>query len=109
MTDEWILDSGATDHITPYPEDYLESFSLQSNPTTTLPNDQKSPITCVGHVNANKCLVLHNVPCVPTFKFRLISISKLVHYQNCVVIFYSSFCLIQDFVTKKLKGVGKER
>ncbi|GAB2289286.1 hypothetical protein Dimus_038040 [Dionaea muscipula] len=45
--------------------------------------------------------------CVPNFSFNLISASKLIHTQNCCLIFLSTSCLVQDLSTWMTIGVGK--
>jgi len=62
-----------------------------------------------GQVHLPNSLVLRNTLCVPSFRFNLLSISKLTEDNNCVVLFYPKFCLIQDFATEKLKGLGIQR
>jgi len=47
--------------------------------------------------------------CVPSSKFNLLSVSKLTQDEQCFVAFYPNFCLIQDSVTRVLKGVGREK
>ena len=66
-------------------------------------------ITHKGHVALANKLTLKNVLCVPSFKFNLLLISKLTEDNNCIVLFYSRFCIIQDFATKRLRGIGKQR
>ena len=45
---------------------------------------------------------------LPNLSFNLISTSQLTHDLNCVVMFFSSYCLFQDRVTKKIIGRGYE-
>ena len=74
-----------------------------------LPDGSLAQITHKGHVSLANKLVLRNTLCVPSFKFNLLSISKLTVDNNCLVLFYPRFCLIQDCATRKLKGIGKQR
>lgn len=68
MTNEWILDTGAIDHITPHFSDYHTSFTPMKNSAMTLPTGQSSPIKGLGNIKLSSNLTLHNVLCVPSFK-----------------------------------------
>ena len=41
------------------------------------PDENTSHVTCLGNVKFNSGLELEDVLCVPTFKFRLLFVSKL--------------------------------
>ena len=45
---------------------------------------------------------------LPNLSFNLISTSQLTHDLNCVVMFFSGYCLFQDSVMKKIIGRGYE-
>ena len=95
----WILDSGATDHV---------SFSLtnfhsyhQINPITVrLPNGQFVYATHSGTVQLSALIILKDVLYILSFTFNLISISKLVSSTNYKLIFSSNTCILQDTNTK---------
>ena len=53
-------------------------------------------------------MLLRNVLCVPTFKYNLLSISRLTKDSQIRVIFCDVFCLIQDCASSHFKGIGKE-
>ncbi|KAL6348342.1 hypothetical protein AAG906_005643 [Vitis piasezkii] len=81
-TSSWILDTGATDHIVSHKS--LFTDLKPSNVTTVnLPND---------------------VLCVPSFNLNLISASKLAKDQNCCIIFFPDYCILQDLVSGKMIG-----
>ncbi|GJZ50579.1 cysteine-rich receptor-like protein kinase 8 [Tanacetum coccineum] len=104
----WILDTGATDHMTPHSKSILSAKILKNMPEITLPNGQSSVITKTGQVKLNNGIVLKDVLCVPSFKFSLLSIPKLTKDNNCVAIFFPNFCVLQDLTTKKVLGLGKK-
>ncbi|GJX34562.1 cysteine-rich receptor-like protein kinase 8 [Tanacetum coccineum] len=104
----WILDTGATDHMTPYSKAILNAKILKILPKITLPNGQSSDITQIGQVKLNNGIMLKDVLCVPSFKFSLLSIPKLTKDNNCVAIFFPNFCVLQDLTTKKVLGLGKK-
>ncbi|GKB60306.1 retrovirus-related pol polyprotein from transposon TNT 1-94 [Tanacetum coccineum] len=104
----WILDTGATDHMTPHSKAILNAKILKILPKITLPNGQSSDITQIGQVKLNNGIMLKDVLCVPSFKFSLLSIPKLTKDNNCVAIFFPNFCVLQDLTTKKVLGLGKK-
>lgn len=71
----WIIDSGATDHITPYV--HLLSNVQTINSSLHLPNGHTAQVTHVGNINLTDNLKLDHVLCVPTFSYNLLSITKL--------------------------------
>lgn len=77
---EWIIDSGASDHITSNLSHLLNHVEI--NPLIHLPTGQTSTITHKGSIQLTPDLVLHDVLCVPEFKFNLISGSKLASQDN---------------------------
>ena len=94
-SNEWILDSGDTDHM-------VHSIQLFTSITSIvqisirLPNGAMAKVTHVRTMQVSPTLFLDNVLCIPSFSFNLISISKLTQSSSCCCIFLSQFCLIQD-------------
>ncbi|CAN1181509.1 hypothetical protein LINPERHAP2_LOCUS35439 [Linum perenne] len=74
--DDWIVDSGATDHIACSIE-FLDNYQVVSDSHVSLPNGESVPITHIGSVMINNRLRLTDVLVIPSFKFNLLSISKL--------------------------------
>lgn len=88
---EWILDSGASDHIT-------SSYDLLENPvslnsTIFLPNGHSALITHKGSITLTPNIVLKDVFYAPTFKFHLISISKLTKDTQLCISFVPNLCV----------------
>ncbi|KAL8151013.1 hypothetical protein V2J09_020821 [Rumex salicifolius] len=108
LDSNWILDSGATDHITPHLS-FLDNPNTVSKPTSmTLPNGHKSMIKHCGNISLNSTLQLSNILHVPDFCFNLVSISKLSKDLNANVIFTPTSCLLQASSMKKPLLIGKE-
>ncbi|XP_012837812.1 PREDICTED: uncharacterized protein LOC105958350 [Erythranthe guttata] len=63
----WILDSGATDHITSN-SDLLIQTDKTKIPHVNLPTGTTAPITSTGTILFNKDIVLENVLHVPSFQ-----------------------------------------
>ena len=102
----WILDSGATDHVS----SSLTNFHSyhQINPITVkLPNGHLVYATHLGTVQLSAFITLHDVLYVPAFTFNLISISKLVSSTNYKLIFSSNICILQDINTKVRIGTAE--
>lgn len=104
----WLLDSGATDHMT---FDHTD-FSHRSPPRRTSianANGVVSPVIGAGSVTLSPSLHLHNTLLVPSLSHKLLSVSQVTTDLNCVVLIYSDFCLLQDILTKEIIGRGTKR
>jgi len=104
----WIIDTGATDHM-------ISTVSLFTSVTTTissrvkLPNGNYAMVTHIGTVKLSEHLILHDVICVPSFSFNLISASKLIQSLHCCLIFLAIFCFIQSLLDWVTIGVGRQQ
>jgi len=104
---EWIIDSGATDHMS-IRSDHLSNINVLSEKSKiTLPNGN-SEISSVGTIKLSTEIVLKNVLYVLVFKYNLLSVPKLTKCSKCMVIFHPKFCIIQDYVAMRILGVGRE-
>ena len=89
----WIIDNGATNHIS------SKLFFDKHNkctlpPPVLLRSGEKAKIIAKGSLPLNFVYYLHNVICVPTFKVDLISVSRLTRDLNCSIIFFPYWCLL---------------
>jgi hypothetical protein len=104
----WILDSGATDHMTFDEND----FSKTSQPQRTCianANGVISLVTGAGTVDLSPTLSLEHTLLVPSLSHKLLSVSQVTEALNCVVLIYSTFCFLQDIITKEIIGRGTKR
>lgn len=80
----WILDTGATDYI----------ICAQSVPVTnsfvSFPNGHRAQVAAVGLVQFNSRLTLFNVLFIPSFKFNLLYVHKLVSSKKICFIFMAN-------------------
>ena len=107
--DIWIIDSGATDHMTPYMS-YLSSYSpLPNKRHITVANGSQTPIVGSGNIRLSPSLHLNHVLHVPKLSNNLLSIHKLTKDLNCVVTFFHSHCVFQDLATGKTIGIAEEQ
>ncbi|KAL6312208.1 hypothetical protein AAG906_025550 [Vitis piasezkii] len=104
----WIIDSGATDHITSSSK-LLHKDKNCSLPPVLLPSGEKANIVMKGSLPLNSIYYLHDVLSVPTFKVDLISVSRLTRGLNCSVTFFPYWCILQDLATRRTIGLGKQR
>ncbi|KAK9923369.1 hypothetical protein M0R45_031791 [Rubus argutus] len=105
----WIIDSGATHHITSSPQS-LTTIDLHSSMSPVcLPSGDKASITMSGAIQFTDSFSINNVLCVPSFKVDLLSVGKTIDGMSCSVTFFPSWCILQDLVTRTMIGVGKRR
>jgi len=106
----WIIDTGATDHITTIPH-LLQNTHPPSifSSSIFIPNGSSVPITSFGQTKLTPNITLLNVLCAPTFKHNLISIHKMTTHLNYSVTFFPSQCIFQDLSMRKEIGRGHER
>lgn len=105
--DEWILDSGASDHMTGSFSMLSNVSSIDKNQLINLPTGETSKITHRGFVGLENDIKLKNVLYIPAFKQNLLSVHKLCQDNGCKVLFHDKYCIIQDNVSDVVKGVGR--
>ncbi|CAN1779045.1 Retrovirus-related Pol polyprotein from transposon RE1 [Linum perenne] len=103
----WILDTGASDHITCSVQNYI-SYQSVHDTHVYLPNSTRVTVSHIGSVKLPFGPILHNVLLIPDFKFNLISISKLTHDLPVSLSFSSNHCEIQDLITNRKIGLATE-
>ncbi|CAL9000181.1 unnamed protein product [Prunus brigantina] len=101
----WIVDSGATDHISHMPPTH--NHTATHHEFVGLPNGEQAAICNTGSIKLSSDLSLDGVLHVPKFRVNLLSVSKLTRALRCIVIFSPDFCVVQDVDTKKTIGLGK--
>ncbi|KAI5385309.1 hypothetical protein KIW84_072057 [Lathyrus oleraceus] len=107
--DIWIIDSGATDHMTPYMS-YLSSYSpLPNKCHITVAIGSQTPIFGFGNIRLSPSLHLNHVLHVPKLSNNLLSTHKLTKDLNCVITFFHSHCVFQDLAIGKTIGIAEEQ
>jgi Integrase core domain/GAG-pre-integrase domain len=104
----WIIDSGATNHMTNYKSHLLNLKTYDTSQYVSVANGTKIPIQgqdTVKIFDRNISNVLY-IPGLPT---NLLSVQKLIQDLNCNVIFHSNRVVFQDKITGKKIGEGLER
>lgn len=90
---DWIIDSGATEHMTCDQEKI--SHLPQKCPKTSITNANgvSSPVPGTGTVPLSPTLTTKDVLFVPSLNYNLFSIYQFTKTHNCVAVFYSySLC-----------------
>lgn len=107
IEERWIVDSGATCHMT-HSADKLCSASSCVNRKVHLPNGETVQVSHIGCCDAFDKRTLENVLVVPDFKHNLLSVSKLTKQLHCSVNFFPEYFVLQDLSSGRVKGIGKE-
>lgn len=94
-TKPWIIDNGATNHMTHKKEFFVELTTLKNPFNMTLPNGKIVEVNYSGTIIFTSNLVLRNVFFVPTFHFNLIYVTQLIKTYQGSIIFTSLHCLLQ--------------
>ncbi|KAK4397606.1 Retrovirus-related Pol polyprotein from transposon RE2 [Sesamum angolense] len=105
----WMLDSGATTHLTGNRSTFSNLTLSHKFPPIRLADGSYSPISGSGTIHPTNHLTLTNVLFAPEFPVNLLSISQLTQQHNCSVTFFPSYCVFQDLQTRRTIGGGHER
>jgi len=103
----WILDSGASDRITPDLSLLHDVKKVQTACYITIPNGKQALIKHVGSLTLAHGLTLDYVLHVPEFQFNLLSISRLTTQFVANVIFTPYNCLLQGLTSQTIT-LGKQ-
>jgi len=101
LHDCWLLDFGASIHIT-CSLHHFRSYQLVFDKNVTLPNSDIIPIIAIGSVCFTNILVLHNVAYIPKFKFNLISVSALLIKPNLSIFSQNEFDIQEKQACKRI-------
>ncbi|RVW78818.1 Retrovirus-related Pol polyprotein from transposon RE2 [Vitis vinifera] len=104
----WILDFGASDHISGNKDFFSSITTTSALPTVTLANGSQTMVKGFGFAHPLPSLPLHSVLYAPECPFNLISISKITCTLNCSITFSDKFVTLQDRSTGKMIGIGRE-
>ncbi|KAK2414409.1 myosin-16 [Trifolium repens] len=105
----WILDSGATNHMT-FDSTLLSSYTSPSSiPYITVADGSHARVVGIGNIDLQPSLKLQSMLHVPTLSNNLISIRRLTRDRNCKVTFFASHCVFQDLNSGQTIGIAKEK
>ncbi|KAL8129348.1 hypothetical protein V2J09_018503 [Rumex salicifolius] len=104
----WILDSGASDHMTPHLH-LFQSYASVSKPTFfTLPDGKRILIHHIDQIQLSPHITLHNVLHVPDLHFNLLSVHRLTKDLSSNVVFTTNMCLLHAPLMSKPLVIGHE-
>ena len=107
-TTSWIVDSGASDHMTGNIATFSKYFPCHDNSIVRIADGTHSKVMGKGSVVISKDIVLKDVLYVPKLDCNLLSISKLTKDLNCVTKFHPYLCEFQALDSGKRIGNAKE-
>lgn len=91
---DWIIDSGASDHITPHLDFFSSYKPITGICDITMPNGKRASVKHVGTVKLANGILLQRVLHVPDFQYNLLSVQKLTYQHQCVLIFHRGYCIL---------------
>nr|CAN83808.1 hypothetical protein VITISV_026963 [Vitis vinifera] len=100
----WIVDSGASDHMTGNLMVFHEYTPCHNNSSVRIADGTLSRVFGTGSVIISKDITLHSVLCVPKLDCNLLSISRLTQDFNCVTKFLPHMCEFQALNSGKRIG-----
>ncbi|KHN34741.1 Retrovirus-related Pol polyprotein from transposon TNT 1-94, partial [Glycine soja] len=89
----WILDTGATDHIT-FDLSSLTTYQNIVPVPVSLPNGSQVLASISGSVVISPLITIHHVLYIPCFHVNLMSVTKLASTNNCHLSFTTDLCKI---------------
>ncbi|KAK1440796.1 hypothetical protein QVD17_06628 [Tagetes erecta] len=104
---DWIIDSGCTEHITNRAEWLEGKVKSTFEPPVVIPNGDSIPVEGKGSCRLPNGTTIKGVLHVPKFKCNLLSVSRLSRDLYCSVTFFPDICFMQDLRSRELIGVGK--
>ncbi|RVW93483.1 Retrovirus-related Pol polyprotein from transposon TNT 1-94 [Vitis vinifera] len=96
----WIIDSGATDHMT-FDSRQVSLFRPSSQKIVFTANGNTTPVIGEGSLTLTDTLNLDSVLVVPSLDYNLLLVSQIIAALSCIVIFWPEFCVIKDIQTRQ--------
>jgi hypothetical protein len=91
----WIIDSGATHHMT-FDYGQVSPLKPSSQKFVSTANGTSVPIIGEGSLSLTETLNLDFVLVVPSLDYNLLSVSQITTALFCVVIFWPELCVFKD-------------
>ena len=109
FANSWIIDSGATDHMTHTCNNFLTYSPCSSSKKIATADGSLATIAGIGDVKISPLMTLKNVLHVPKLSTNLISIHKLTQDLYYTVIFHNNYCIFQDKDSGRMIGRAREK
>lgn len=104
----WIIDSGATDHMTGCEKLFSSYNPSPGNHKVRVADGSLSVVAGTGTIKISSNITLKAVLHVPNLSCNLLSISKITKDLDCVINFSASTCVFQDRTSGRRIGSAKE-
>ena len=104
----WIVDSGASDHMTGDASLLMNLKNYQDGHTVRIADGFVSKVKGIGSTKISNSLILNSVLLIPTIDCNFLSNTKLTHEENCIAIFVHNLCEFQDLDLGKTIGSARE-
>ncbi|KAG7983008.1 hypothetical protein I3843_04G082300 [Carya illinoinensis] len=92
---EWIIDSGAIDHMT-FNNHHIQSIKPFEQHMVSTANGTPSPVIGEGSITLTENMSLDSVLVVPTLNHNLLSVAQITLTLHCIVIFWPNLCVFKD-------------
>lgn len=102
----WIIDTGASNHISGNIELFDHVYNLKTLATVILPNGSSLKVDKAGDVVLQPNLILTDTLYIPDFKYNLISVHKLTQFVSLKCVFYSQSCVLQEPIYDDVVAIG---
>ncbi|KAA0050819.1 Beta-galactosidase [Cucumis melo var. makuwa] len=103
----WILDSGATNHLTGSSEHFISYAPCAGNEKIRIAFGSLAPIAGKGQIVPFDGFALQNVLHVPKLSYNLLSISKITRELHCKAIFLPESVYFQDMSSGRTIGTAQ--
>lgn len=90
----WIIDSGASDHISPHLSQFMSYRFMLNTSFITMPDGSQACVKHIGSVKLHDDIILHDVLHVPQFKYNLLYVQKLTTQLCSSMILSPNKCLL---------------
>ncbi|KAL9245201.1 hypothetical protein vseg_018879 [Gypsophila vaccaria] len=104
----WIVDTGASDHMTSNMSLLHNLTSLPQPILVGLPDGTIKQVTTVGDFHITDQLTLHKVLVVTDFRHNLLSVGRLIEDTNIHVLFTKDACIFQGLSSKVALGIAQK-
>ena len=100
----WIVDSGASDHITGDKSLFSQFYPSRSHHTVRIANDSHAKVVGKGTIQLSEILTLYSVLFVSSLDCNLLSIRTLNKDLNCETKFLVNSSVFQDLESERMFG-----
>lgn len=108
VPDPWIIDSGATDHMTGCIHFFSSYAPSPDHFKVRIADGSLSVVAGMGTIKITPSIILKSVLHVPKLSCNLLSVSQITKDLNCVANFSHSSCEFQDLISGRRIGSARE-